>query len=149
MATYKFRVDGLYPVKAQAAGEELHRIFETYGGLRPEDVVEESRAPGAVLHGCFEWNDAKAAENYRIEQAGNLIRCVAEVQTSQLGKPVEVRAFAKVETAYEPITIIFDDEVKTERLMLQALAELRSFQRKYHDLKELAPIFQMIEKMTA
>lgn len=46
------------------------------GVLRPEDVVREARREDHPLHGEFEWDDSKAAESYRIDQARTLIRSV-------------------------------------------------------------------------
>lgn len=59
--------------------DEVARAIEALrdpktGLLRPEDVVDAARDPASVLHGHFEWNDAKAAVYFRIEQARTLIR---------------------------------------------------------------------------
>lgn len=63
-------------VEAQVAGEELERINEKHGGLHPEHVVKESKPKTAPLHECFTWNDTKAGEQWRLQEARNLIRCV-------------------------------------------------------------------------
>lgn len=46
------------------------------GRLTAEQVVEEARPPSSPIHGCFEWDDSKAAESWRIEQARDLIKRV-------------------------------------------------------------------------
>lgn len=63
-------------VDAQAAGEELERINEKHSGLHPEHVVKESKPKTATLHACFTWDDAKAGEQWRLQEARGLIRCV-------------------------------------------------------------------------
>lgn len=44
--------------------------------LKPEDIVLEATDPMHPLHDRFEWDDAKAAHEHRIEQARALIRSV-------------------------------------------------------------------------
>ena len=60
-------------ITPQIAGNELARIERKYGSLTPESVVDESRDVNAVLHNCFEWDDAVAAEKYRHTQARHII----------------------------------------------------------------------------
>lgn len=79
-------------VSAQEAGEELARIECEHGGLTPELVVDASREESAPLHPVFEWNDRKAAERYRIVQAGSLIRNVT-VKIEEAPRMEPVRAF--------------------------------------------------------
>ena len=54
---------------------ELERLRKRNGGiLLPEKVVEAARDKKSPLHAEFEWNDAKAANTSRLEQARALIR---------------------------------------------------------------------------
>lgn len=69
---FEWKMKGLYPVAAQAAGMELERIYKDHGRCDAADVVDESRPEEAVLHPCFEWRDHVAAEFYRQQQARNL-----------------------------------------------------------------------------
>lgn len=55
---------------------EISALEDRRGRLTPQEVVEAARPDGSALHGCFEWDDSKAAESYRIEQARELIRRV-------------------------------------------------------------------------
>lgn len=57
--------------------------------LTAEKVLDASRPAKAPLHPAFEWNDEKAAENYRIHQARNVIRSVQVVNT-QTGEKTPV-----------------------------------------------------------
>lgn len=55
--------------------QELLRLYKTGGkNLTPQAVVKAATNPNNVLHGLFEWNDAVAAEQYRLDQARQLIR---------------------------------------------------------------------------
>ena len=63
------------PSKPVAAA--LKALNNALGKLRPIDVVERARDPKSVLHDCFEWDDTKAAEQWRLRQAAQLIREVS------------------------------------------------------------------------
>lgn len=84
---------------AQEVGEELEAI---QGSITPERVVEEARNSFLELHKCFEWDDEKAAEKYRITQARDVLRFISVVTTVKAeGKESEritVRAYENVKT---------------------------------------------------
>src|SRR5690348_5499317 len=60
----------------QKIGEELEKLSGDAGELTPDVVVEAARNPRNVLHKHFEWDDQKAAEAFRLDQARCLIRSV-------------------------------------------------------------------------
>ena len=136
------------PVDAQSAGEELDRIYKKHENLIPSNVVEESRDETSILHPCFEWNDAAAAEKYRETQAGLILRNITVVSES-VGNEEPVRAFVSVQKSYQPIGIVLSDQEKTDELLRNALKELVSFKAKYRTLSSLKPVFNAIEKVSA
>lgn len=146
---YRFRVDGLYSVPAQAVGEELERIYNERGKIDPADVVDVSRPEDAVLHPCFEWRDEIAAEKYREEQARALVRCVVAVQETDGKKPVEVRAFFHVQETYHPTSVIIQEEDKYTTLLQTALGELAAFRKKYAVLSERDELKEMFAAIDA
>ena len=146
--TYQWKTPYFMPVDAQSAGEELDLIYKKHGNLIPSNVVEESRDETSVLHPCFEWNDAAAAEKYRETQAGLILRNITVVSES-VGNEEPVRAFVSVQKSYQPIEIVLSDQEKTEELLRNALKELVSFKAKYNTLSMLKPVFDAIEKVSA
>lgn len=46
------------------------------GKLTPTEVIESARAKTSPLHSLFEWDNGRAADSYRIQQARELIRTV-------------------------------------------------------------------------
>lgn len=56
--------------------DKLAQIEERDGRLTPAAVVEEAKSPRSVLHRMFEWDDAKAAYQHRLDQARTLIASV-------------------------------------------------------------------------
>ena len=144
--TYQWKVQGIMPVDAQTAGNELQRIYERDGVIEPETVVAESQTPSAPLHSCFEWDDEKAAHKYRITQAQTIIRSIVVVADE--AKQPETRAFVNVQREYHPVSVVVRNPEKREILLQNALNELRWFERKYHTLQELSNVFAAIKEVT-
>lgn len=63
--------------------------------LTPGEVVTAARDPESPLHDMFEWDDGKAAESWRLEQARGLIRSVqvkiTTIENNVISVPVYVR----------------------------------------------------------
>lgn len=50
------------------------------GRLTPAAVVEDAKDPASPLHACFQWDDEKAAQAHRLDQARALITSIRIVQ---------------------------------------------------------------------
>lgn len=137
---YQWKLDKMYPVPAQTAGEELSRIYRERGELQAADVVEESRPENAPLHPCFEWDDWKAAEKYREEQARGIIQCVVAVQDTANRGPMEVRAFVHVEDSYRPTEIVVSEAELKAAYIADALRYVEAFQRRLETFSDLRPV---------
>lgn len=61
------------PVSAEVAAAELQRIELAEGGLTPRAVVDASRPEDAPLHDMFEWDNERAADSWRLDQARKAI----------------------------------------------------------------------------
>ena len=153
---YKWRATH-YKVSAQEAGEYLHEMSERENGITPKMVLDVSRDEDALLHPCFEWDDAKAAEAHRINQARRLIgNLVCTVVTTDKGNEVEepqvVRAF--VNTAdeshaevgrFKPIvTALTDDRMN---VLNNAKKDAEHFKAKYSGLVEFSIVIDAIDKV--
>lgn len=153
---YQYGAQSFPTVPAQKAGEELARIEAKHGGLKPSQVVDESRPEEAVLHPVFEWNDEIAAEKYRNVQAGQIIRSVRVVSESPDGQKEKTPAYVSV------VRVVDEDKshreyVSTSRAMgneewkrgvlAEALDQLRAFARRYKQLGELAGLSQEVESI--
>lgn len=147
MTAYKWKIQGMYDADAQVVGNELERIYNEKGTLEPSVVVKQSRPKRAPLHSLFEWDDEVAAEKWREQQARNIIGSVMIVDSSN-DEPF-TRAFVHVSDDYRPLSIVLEDRDMTEELLDSALRELRTFERKYNDLVQLAPVFNAIEQVAA
>lgn len=143
---YKWKISK-YAMDAQAAGEELERIRSKYNSITPEIVVEESRSVDAVLHNCFEWNDAKAAEAYRARQAQALICNIVVENVEDVGVEDSIRAFVHVQKDYKPIETVVRVKDYRQEMLNNALKELKAFKDKYRALSELNEIFSCVDEL--
>ena len=136
---------GLYDgVDAQTVAEELRAIGDEFS---PAQVVDAARDESTELHKCFEWNDGRAAELYRLQQARKVVQAlVIEEQAKPKERP-EIRVFYKPEKerGYMETKRIVRDEDAYANLLAQARQELRIFKAKYNCLVELQEIMELID----
>lgn len=142
-------------IREDDAVNELERIEEKRGSLTPEIVVEESRDENAVLHNIFEWDDAKAADNYRREQARKLLgNITVEIEDSEMA--VSVRLYVNTYTSdntsartYNKMPDVIKDKVAYKDLLEQAKNDAQNFVVKYAQLSELAGVKIALQKFIA
>jgi len=116
---------------------ELKKISDANGGrLLARDVVNAARSPKHPLHSRFDWNDATAAENWRIEQAWRLIR-IHWKEVEQAGLVQRVPVF----TSTHPVTGTkgYEDseEVSGEEIRQLAVRDLEAWGTRYRGLLAL------------
>lgn len=145
---YKWDKGSRFSVPAQVAGEVCEELAEK-GELTAKNLVDVSRPENAPLHGCFNWNNEIAAELYREEQSRHLIRCLITVPENNV---VATRAYFNIvrnESEYHSINVILEVQDKYESMMAMALKELQTFEKKYAILKQLKPVFDAINEISA
>lgn len=148
---YSWKVTGV-GCSAQDAGETISEIEKRDGVVTKESFLEASRPIEAPTHNAFEWNDSVAAEKYRLEQSGRIIRnlCVKIIKDD---KPEKVTAYVNVskttadKAKYMSLQVALEDEENRNTVLENALNELKAFKRKYERLSELAEVFTVIDKV--
>ena len=145
---YEWKTGSRHKVPAAVAAEVMDRLAEE-NRLNAPDLVEESRPEDAPLHSEFEWDDSIAAEKWREEQAGALIRhLVVRIEANEQEYPTRQYFMVQKEAnTYEPIQVILRDEDKTAMLLEQAKRELQAFRSKYAGLKELSEVIKAIDQV--
>jgi hypothetical protein len=145
---YEWKTGSRHKVSAAVAAEVMDRLAEE-NRLNAPDLVEESRPEDAPLHSEFEWDDSVAAEKWREEQAGALIRhLVVRIEANEQEYPTRQYFMVQKEAnTYEPIHVILRDEDKTAMLLEQAKRELQAFRAKYAGLKELSEVIRAIDSV--
>lgn len=145
---YQWKDGTQYKTDANVAGKVCAEM-EAAGTLTAGNLVEASRPKTAPLHNEFEWNNTKAAEEWRKHQARNIIHSLVLV-TEPGRNDGTVRAFFKLEAKapnYESIVAIVQQEDKYQALKDAALRELIAFQKKYAQITEFGKLFEAIEEL--
>ena len=144
---YSWKIQSLYPIEAQCAGEEIERIYHKRGQCGAADVVDESRPESAVLHPCFEWNDPVAAELWREQQARGIINCIVTVAETKKGDAVEIRAFPHVADTYRPLDVVLKSKDMETEMKESALREFLAFKCKLDSYKMLDVVRPVVSEI--
>jgi hypothetical protein len=113
------------------------------GRLNPRRVVQWARAHRAsALHGCFQWDNTKAAEQYRLWQARELIVSVEVKYEDGQRRQVYVSPLPSRgrEGGYRRLVDVLSEKEARAQFLAQALEELERVCAKYEDLTELAGV---------
>lgn len=151
---YKFKPGYSAGVPAQVAGEELDRIRRENGDtLTPGLVVDESRPEDAALHPAFEWDDPTAAEKYREDQARRIIRNVYPIHVDErTGESRPVLGYVSVDLPdagrrYITTARAMSDDELREQVLEDAVKAFEALRTRYQHIRDLAPIFQAIDRV--
>ena len=151
---YEFRGPGApQGIPAPVVGAELQRIYREEGSITAASVVDAARAPDAVLHTAFEWQDDLAADRYRESQARALVRAIVLVPEPEKGEVAPlIRAFVSLSAPdsprtrfYKPMLEALSDPVEAEEVKTRLRHELLNLRRRYMDLLEVTEIMQVAQ----
>lgn len=143
---YQWKKASHIKTDANIAGQMCEQLEKTVG-LTAKNLLDANRPENAPLHGEFEWDDSKAAEQYRESQARHIINCLCIMPEQADQEPV--RAFFTIsQPTYESLPVILQSTEKHGGLLDLALRELNAFKAKYNTLSQLKPVFEAIDKCT-
>ena len=155
-------VKNLYKGKdAQAVADEIYSIGDN---PTKAEIVDKARDESTELHSLFEWRDDVAAEKWREEQAGTIMRHLKVVFVhDEREKPESEIVFKNAVITDEPFRMFFGDPQKKSgfvsvmkvmsdqetynALLQRAKDEMAAFERKYCILKELQPLFEAMHQI--
>lgn len=145
MIEARWRIDGYYKADPKIVAKEIFSIGET---ATPAQIVEKAKDSKTELHKCFEWDNEKAAEKYRLEQARMVTHQLVYVEPKKPELP-PIRVFFKTDKndGYKPTVLILQKKEEYQKLLQQAMAELSAFKTKYHSLSELDEVFFAIDHL--
>ena len=151
MPTYTYRAGYRPALKdPQAVGDKLQELRDKHKGLTASIVIEDAKNKKSVLHGAFEWNDSKAAHEWRLHSARHLMRAVV---TKELDSSGEIRyqpAFVFVKTEegprYESLAKVLDDDELRLQVINRALKEFEQCQKRYEEYEEFLSVFESFDK---
>lgn len=144
--SYRYKFDGMHKVSAEIAGKICQELSETDGGLTPQKLVDISRDANHPLHKEFEWDDAVAAEAYRITQAKQLIRDIMIIKDEDTKKDRGFVITPGGNHVYVPLNDALNNEEWKNNLLNAAKRDMIAFIAKYRRLRELSDV---IEPMTS
>lgn len=138
----------VFKADAQKVADEISSIGIS---VKPEEIVDKARDESTELHKCFEWDDTKAAERYRLHQARQIVCHLIIKEVDNAPQKHEVRVFYKTDNTegYKSVEYIMRNENEYQKLLERALSELSSFKKKYSTLKELNGLWGVINSLTA
>lgn len=136
---------------SEQRAKELELVRTSHGGtLKPEDVVEFAKDDETALHSAFTWNDGEAASAYRLWQARQVIRVCVTIREGEKGPPIPVYVSLYEDRGtegYRRLVDVMSDEERREKLLQQALGELKYWKAKYSQLEKLTPVFKAADKV--
>lgn len=124
--------------------DHLRAICDQHGSLTPALVVDAARDPEHALHSRFDWDDTVAAEKWRREQAGHLIRAV-RIQVDPT-RPTDLRGYVAVkgeeshQSEYVPTERALADPFTRELLLRQMKRDWQNFKRRWEHMAEFAAL---------
>lgn len=138
----EWRVE-LFKADANKCANEIMSLGED---VSPAQIVEYARKPNTELHRCFTWNDAEAANKYRIFEARQVVcNLIIRKENGEKQEPTPIRLFHKIENGhYKPISLIIQNEDEYQSLLRQCSEALLALKRKYSNLSEFDEIWSLI-----
>jgi hypothetical protein len=131
--------------------QELVRLHDLHGILRPEDVVAEAADTASVLHPFFTWDRTEAARQWNLAEARQLIRFQIQYEPNiqrDITFFVSLRADRVVDGGGYRIQLeVFDNAALRAQRLHDALRELQHFREKYADLEQLAAVFRAVNNV--
>ena len=142
-------------IKQDGIRQELDGIAESNNGiLKAVDVVEFAKDPKTALHSRFVWDDTQAGHQYRLIQARHIIKQI--YVTIPEKENIEYQVFVSMpddrknpDGGYRTLVEVMSDEEMRKKLLAQAYAEFKLWQKKYQQLKELAPVFEKMDQVVS
>lgn len=132
----------------------IESIVRLKGGCTTEDLLDAARDPDSPAHAAFEWDDSKAAEEFRKHQARRHIRfTVISVEK----KPPEIMVWTPMPRneakgtpgtppgIYRPISVMFQRPDEWRRAVDASVKYLESARRSLQELYDYAEAHQEVE----
>ena len=124
--------------------KELRALHSRDGVLTCEAVVDAARAKSSPLHDYFTWDDSRAAERYRLIEAGRLIATVKiEYTPKKAAQVVYTPAFIPTGTndegkrQYYPVEEVTKNEFLQQKAIADARSEMEGTRARYSHLVNL------------
>lgn len=127
---------------ADVIGPALQELAQK-GAVTGQDVVDLARSDNSPLHRYFEWDDKKAANMYRVDQARHMLRSI-KVKYEEAGAEKVTRAFQISQPqkdrdglrGYRSFSVLHGDRAVAVHMMRNALKELVHWRQRYESQQD-------------
>lgn len=124
--------------------KELRALHSRDGVLTCEAVLDAARPKNSPLHSYFTWDDSRAAERYRLIEAGRLIATVRiEYTPKKAAQIIYAPAFIPTGTnsegkrEYFPVEEVTRNEFLQQKALADARCEMEGTRARYSHLVDL------------
>lgn len=148
---YKWKTGSHIKADPQKSGELFEQLENSDEGLTAQSLLNANIPEEAPLHNEYEWDNVRAAEEWRLHQSRHFINCLITLSViPDIEQPIPTRAFhiTTEQHSYDSIQAIITSEDKYNALLKNALSELTAFVRKYNGIQALQPVFVAIQQVT-
>jgi len=130
---------------AELVTEAVAEIYRDAGEVRPSELVDRARPKDSPIHAAFEWNNSKAAHEYRLMEARQWIRRVRITVEEKPEKLYHQPRFStdadgestkEPEGCYVPLSVVVRTMSAYQYALNQVRTRLDVFKGDYEELKE-------------
>ena len=155
---YEFRKGSRINLDAKKTHLELEqiRLNNKDNQLKPEEVLEYARNNiDSELHKGFEWDMEKAAYQYNLQQARQIIYNIRIIKLDDNKvnntKKIEYIPYTHLDTieGYKSTIEVYKNKIDYEQLKNQAYRDLLYWKKKYENIIEFENIFKEIDNERA
>lgn len=151
--------------QAETVGKFLVHLQEQSGTeeIQPKQVLEAARPKASPIHDYFTWDNQRAAEKQRLEEAAYLLRSI-QIEYVDLGpdhRAGTMRMLVNIQReaveageesrpsdrVYLPMLSVLKDPALRHQLLVEALDQAIHWKNRYGHFKELATIFEAIRRV--
>lgn len=146
MKIYEWKIKSFAKkINPDEAIQEIEKAENLYGKITAETILQVASDKKSVLHKLFEWDNSKAAEQYRLQQARTLINNI-EVRIISDGaeRSIPVYEIVKVDEGqqYKNIEVLTYDEI--EQVKENTLRQLNVLKMKLSVYKQFNKVVNHI-----
>ena len=129
--------------------------------LTPQQIVEQARKKNSAMHNIFEWDNSKAADEWRLHQA-RLLMCAIVTIKSDDGDGQPIRAFVSVsadqddseegskkQRHYVSMSAAMSKAEWREEVLADARRELEGWSKRYQTYSELSKEVKMVRRIAS
>lgn len=142
----------IYSVSAKEVGEHFEKLEKKYGEVTRDNFLASAYAKNSKMHKLFEWNDTKAANLYRLQQANQIINSLRVTVIDMDNNKHTAPAFVNVgvrgsgESKYISVVKAMKVDEQKNQVLEDARMDAARFKFKYGSLAELADVITAMDE---